>query len=122
MPIIPIAIKVAQTVIKYRRQIYSVITAQDRAIKGAFVGTRISKSARYGWRSGAAAGGLIGSLITNNAEETPGNGVQKPIQKQYPSSTPNKTRNRRTSRSGSKYAKYNYLDNKCRRAGFSKRY
>ncbi len=96
MPIIPIAIQVLKTGFRYRKQIYAVITAQDRAIKGAFVGTRISKAAQYGWRTGAGAGGLLGSLNNYNADDTPGNGVQKTISKQTPSSKPHKTRGGQT--------------------------
>ncbi len=92
-------IKIAQKIYKYRNQIYAVASAQDRAIKGAFVGTRVSKSAQYGWRTGAAAGSLIGSYINLDAEDTPGNGVQKAFQPVNPSSPPNKTRGRFTGRS-----------------------
>ncbi len=90
------AIIVAQQLWKYRKQIYSVVSAQDRYIKGAFVGTRVSKAAQYGWRSGAGAGSIIGSYITNDAEDTPGNGVQKPIQKVTTPSKSYQTRNRYT--------------------------
>ncbi len=105
MPIIPIAIKVAQTVFKYRRQIYSVITAQDRYIKGAFVGTRVSKAAQYGWRSGAAAGGLLGSTLINDADDSPGNAIQKAKPKQTTTSKPYQTRRRQTRSNRSRYCR-----------------
>ncbi len=96
MPIIPIAIKIVQTVFKYRKQIYSVVSAQDRYIKGAFVGTRISKAAQYGWRSGAAIGGLVGSLNYSPADDSPGNGIQKTIPKRPTPGKSYQTRNRQT--------------------------
>ncbi len=91
------AIIVVQQLWKYRKQIYGVVSAQDRYIKSAFVGTRVSKAAQYGWRSGAAAGGLVGGLITNQAEDSPGNAIQKQtkIQPVNTSRTTYKTRGRR---------------------------
>ncbi len=62
---------------RYRKQIYAVITAQDRAIKGAFVGTRVSKAGQWGWRTGAGAGSLIGSLITEDDGINDDDGLQK---------------------------------------------
>ncbi len=96
MPIIPIAIQIFKTAFKYRKQIYAVVTAQDRAIKGAFVGTKVSKAAQWGWRTGAAAGGLVGSLNTNQADDSPGNGIQTTIPKQSTPSKSYKTRSRQT--------------------------
>ncbi len=89
-------------IFRYRKQIYAVVSAQDRYIKGAFVGTRVSKAAQYGWRSGAAAGSLIGTYITNDAPETPGNGIQKPVHVPTPS-TSYKTRRRPTRRISNRY-------------------
>lgn len=84
-------------IFRYRKQIYAVVTAQDRYIKGAFVGTRVSKAAQYGWRSGAAAGGLLGSTLINDDEITSGNGKVLPKkQRPQPSSSKSyKTRSRR---------------------------
>jgi len=87
-------IKIAQKIYRYRNQIYAVVTAQDRAIKGAFVGTRVSKAAQYGWQSGAGAGGLLGAFIYNDAEDTPGNGIQKTIPKRPQTSKSYQTRKR----------------------------
>ncbi len=105
MALIPLIAQVGKAVFKYRRQIYSVITAQDRAIKAGFRGTKISKATQYGWRSGAAAGGLLGSLINNDADDSPGNVIQKPFSKRPSRSTTNKsyqTRGRYSRRSGSR--------------------
>ncbi len=103
-------IKIAQKIFKYRNQIYAVASAQDRAIKGAFVGTRVSKAAQYGWRTGAAGGGLIGTLITNEAPDSPGNGIQKPFKKQSPSRKPYKTRGGFSRRSNARRSYYNRPD------------
>ncbi len=102
-------LKVGQIVFKYRKAIYSVVTAQDRYIKSAFVGTRVSKSAQYGWRSGAAAGGLLGSFIKND-EITPGNGsVLPPKQRpQITSGKSYKTRSRYSRRASAKYCRNKY--------------
>ncbi len=102
---IVVGVKIAQKVWKYRKQIYSVISAQDRYIKGAFVGTRVSKAAQYGWRSGAALGGLTGSLI---APDTPGNDIAPTVfPKKQPSSYKSyKTRYRRTRRSRAECARF----------------
>ena len=96
------AIIIAQQVWKRRQQIYRVITAQDQAIKTSFRGTRVSKAAQYGWRSGAAAGGLLGTFINNQADDSPGNAIQK-IQPSAPSRPPYKTRYRQTGRDSSRY-------------------
>ncbi len=90
-------LKVGSVIFKYRKQIYAVVTAQDRYIKGAFVGTRVSKAAQYGWRSGAAIGGFYGAF-NNQAPDTPGNG-QIPSFTKSPTGTQNKTRNRFSTRS-----------------------
>ncbi len=94
-PIVVTAAKVAQTVYKHRKAIYAVLTAQDRYISRSFRYGGYSKATSYGVRSGALAGSVIGSVI-NNAEDTPGNGVQKPFQKpvKITSRKSYKTRNR----------------------------
>ncbi len=93
------AIIVAQQIWKYRKQIYAVVSAQDRYIKGAFVGTRVSKAAQYGWRSGAAAGGLLGSYITVNDNQL--NDIAPIPQAKPKTYTPDKTRYRPTARTRS---------------------
>ncbi len=96
------AIIVAQQVWKHRKAIYAVITAQDRYIKSATTYGRWSKSASYGWRSGAIVGSFAGAFITN-AEDSPGNGIQTPIRPKSPSSKPYQTRSRFTKRDNSRY-------------------
>ncbi len=96
------AIIIAQQVWKYRKQIYAVVSAQDRYIKGAFVGTRVSKAAQYGWRSGAAAGGILGSLNYKPAEDSPGNGLSTQIPKKPTTGKSYKARGRSTRRSSNR--------------------
>ncbi len=106
------AIIVATQVYKHRKAIYAVITAQDRYIKGAFVGTRVSKAAQYGWRSGAAAGGLLGSYIKFPDDQL-NDGIPTPPKRTTPSQ-PDKTRSRQTGKYYSRNRnKYEY--NKYRR-------
>ncbi len=95
MTLIGPAIKIAQLVYKNRQTIYKVLIAQDKAIGGAYRKGGYGKATSYGVRSGAAAGSLIGSLITNIADDTPGNAIQTPFSKQ-PITTrkPYKTRKR----------------------------
>ena len=78
MTLIGIGIKIAQQVYKHRQSIYRTLVAQDRAISTSLKAGRWSKAASYGWRTGAAVGGLVGPLITNNAPDTPGNELQTP--------------------------------------------
>ncbi len=115
MVLIPAAIKIAQTVFRYRKYIYRTLVAQDRAIDKAFRVGGYSRQTRYGARHGALAGSLIGTLISNQAEDTPGNGIQKPFSKQpkYQTSKPYKTRVRRTRRCGPGYQQ-EYRYNKLR--------
>ncbi len=102
------AIIAIQTAWKYRHQIYAVVTAQDRAIKGAFVGSRVSKAAQYGWRTGAAGGGIAGAFIKDDNTFQPGNGaVLQPKQRHVPKTGKSyKTRRGFTSRYGTRKYKY----------------
>ncbi len=108
-------LKIGSVLIKHRKAIYAVITAQDRYIKSATQYGRWSKSASYGWRSGAVIGSFASSFITNDADDSPGNGIQKTIPKQTPPSKPYQTRQGRTT--GNRYSKssYNRFDKYCRR-------
>ena len=100
--VIGAAIKIATTVYKHRKAIYTVLTAQDKYIGAAWKGGRYGKATQYGVRTGAAAGALIGSLISNEAEDTPGNGIQTPIRngKRFTPRKPYQTRGRYTERAG----------------------
>jgi len=91
-------LKIGTVVFKYRRQIYRVLTAQDRYIDKAMRVGKYGRQARYGVRHGALAGSLIGPLI---ASDSPGNdNAQIPQTRKRPqTSKPPKTRYRRTTRS-----------------------
>ncbi len=115
--IITTAIKIASKVFKYRNQIYQVASAQDRAIKSAFVGTRISKASQYGWRTGAAAGGLIGTLINKDADDSPGNAIQKTPTKHTPR-PPYKARRGQTGSYSGRNGRYDQFDSKRRRSNY----
>ncbi len=93
-------LKVATVAWRYRKQIYAVISAQDRYIKTATTYGRWSKSASWGWRTGATGGSLVGGLITNDGEDSPGNAIQKQTKIQPVNKTraTYKTRGRRTRR------------------------
>ncbi len=99
------AIVVLQQIIKHRKTIYKVLTAQDKYIAKSMKAGGYGKQASYGVRSGALAGSVIGSII-NNAEDTPGNGVSQPWYGPQ-TSPPNKARVqqpvRNRSRNSSKY-------------------
>ncbi len=100
-------VKVLGTVIplvyKHRKAIYAVLTAQDRYISRSFKYGGYGKATSYGVRSGALAGSIIGSII-NQADDSPGNGIQKPFQKQPKTNKSYQTRSRRTSRNYSRYS------------------
>ncbi len=116
--IITTAIKIASKVYKYRNQIYQVASAQDRAIKSAFVGTKISKASQYGWRTGAAAGGLIGTLINKDADDSPGNAIQKTPSKQYPTRPSNQARRGQARSYSSRYGRRDQSYSERRRANY----
>ncbi len=119
VPIIITAAKVAQKVYKYRKTIYAVLTAQDKYISKSFKYGGYGKATNWGVRSGALAGSVIGQFI-NNAEDTPGNGIQKPFHGTTPG-TPNKARFRQPVRYGSRNRRQYCFDYRGRRSGTSKR-
>ncbi len=114
------AIAVATQVYKHRKAIYAVLTAQDRYISNAFRYGGYGKATSYGVRSGALAGSVIGAFITNEAEDTPGNGVPKTFRKQPKTSKPYKTRSRPATSGYSRNKQRYNPDRYCRRTNFSK--
>ncbi len=85
---------------RYRKGLYKVLTAQDRAIGAAWKRGGYGRQTRYGIRTGAGAGTLIAPFISNFAPDSPGNELQKPVQKRQ-SITPRKpykTRSRQSTR------------------------
>ena len=87
--------------------------AQDKAIGGAYRKGGYGKATQYGVRTGAGAGALIGSLLSNNALDTPGNELQTPYKKPIPIKTGKsyQTRLRRTGR----YSRRCYPERNTRR-------
>ncbi len=114
------AITIASAVYKHRKAIYAVLTAQDRYISKSFKYGGYGKATSYGVRSGALAGSIIGAFI-NNADDSPGNGVQKPFSKQPQTSKPDKTRSRFPKRRNSGYSD-SYKSNRYRRCPRPRRY
>ncbi len=86
---------------RYRKALYKILTAQDRAIGSAWKRGGYGRQTRYGVRTGAAVGTLVAPFITNIAPDSPGNELQKPVQKRQRPQTykPHQTRGRRTTRS-----------------------
>ncbi len=118
--IIKIASTVVPLVYKHRKAIYAVLTAQDRYISKSFKYGGYGKATSYGVRSGALAGSIAGAFITHEADDSPGNGVQKTFRKQPKTGQPYKTRSRpATSRYRRNKQRYN-TDRYCRRTRFSK--
>ncbi len=103
------AIAVAQQIFKHRKAIYAVLTAQDRYISKSFRYGGYGKATSYGVRSGALAGSIAGAFI-NNAEDSPGNAIQKPVQPVNTSRPPHKTRGGFTSRTYAKQSAYRRFD------------
>ncbi len=101
-------LKVGTVVIKHRKAIYAVLTAQDRYISKSFRYGGYGKATSYGVRSGALAGSIIGAFIKDDNTFQPGNGaVLQPKQRFVPSTgKPNKTRYRSSSRYGTRKYKY----------------
>ncbi len=99
------AIAVATQVYKHRKTIYAVLTAQDRYISKSFKYGGYGKATSYGVRSGALIGGIAGAFITHEADDSPGNVIQKQIPKGK-QSTPSKSYKTRRGRSGSYRSRY----------------
>ncbi len=101
-------LKVGSVLIKHRKAIYAVLTAQDRYISKSFKYGGYGKATSYGVRSGALAGSIIGAFIKDDNTFQPGNGaVLQPKQRNVPKTDKSyKTRNRSTSRYGTRYNKY----------------
>ncbi len=101
-------LKVGAVVIKHRKAIYAVLTAQDRYISKSFRYGGYGKATSYGVRSGALAGSIIGAFIKDDSTFQPGNGaVLQPKQRFVPTTgKSNKTRYRSSSRYGIRKYKY----------------
>ncbi len=91
-------IAIASQIYKHRKAIYAVLTAQDRYISGAFKYGRYGKATSYGVRSGALVGSVAGAFISNQADDSPGNAIQKKLPTKSPTGKTYKTRNGQTRR------------------------
>ncbi len=102
---------------RFRKTIYKILTAQDRAIGSAWKRGGYGRQSRYGVRTGAALGTLTAPFITNLAPDTPGNELQKPIQKRQLATPrkPYKARSGRSTSNDSRYSKrqFNYQNRRC---------
>ncbi len=102
--VISIAFTAAKIAFRYRKVIYKVLTAQDRAIGAAWRKGGYSRQAQYGARSGALVGTVVGAFI---APSTPGNTIELfPSKVKRPRFTPSKsykTRNRQSTRTERRY-------------------
>ncbi len=97
-------LKVGSVIIKHRKAIYAVLTAQDRYISSAFRYGGYGKATSYGVRSGALAGSIAGAFISN-APDTPGNGIPTVQPRNGAKASPSyQTRDRQPER---KYSRYN---------------
>ncbi len=115
-------IKIGQKIYKYRKYIYRTLVAQDRAIGTTWKKGGYSKFTQAGVRHGALAGSIIGTIISNIAEDTPGNGFfQTPIRKPITTNQPYKTRFRSTVSRDSRRTTECYPHKYNRYASFGKR-
>ncbi len=64
-------LKIGSVLIKHRKAIYSVLTAQDRYIDKAMRIGKYGRATRYGVRHGALGGSLAGSFITQDSPTEP---------------------------------------------------
>ncbi len=105
-------LKVGSVIFRHRKAIYSVLTAQDRYIAKSLKYGGYGKATSYGWRSGAAGGGLIGPIISDNIAEL-GNGFS-PVQQESPSSNKYQKRSRNVRYTGGRYqySSTNYRHNR----------
>ncbi len=113
------AIKIGQLAFKYRKVIYKVLTAQDRAIGSAYRRGGYGKATQYGVRTGAGIGALSAPFIPNYAPDTPGNGIQKIFQKQPTTRKPYKARNRYPKRADSSIRTYRSNRRYCRQPRYN---
>ncbi len=93
--------------------------AESKAFSKLYRGFPQSKQIGRGVRHGLVAGSIAGSFI-NDADDSPGNGIQKQIPKQTTARKPYKTRYRQTRRSSNRYGKCYKPDFRSKFSRFSK--
>ncbi len=94
MVLVPIAREILRQATRSLGRYYNI---ESKAFNKLYTGFPRSRLVGRGVRHGLTAGSIAGTFI-NKAEETPGNGIQKPFTKQTASSQPNKARRRFTVR------------------------
>ncbi len=88
MVLVPIAREVFRQAVRSFGRYYNL---ESKAFNKLYTGFPRSKLIGRGVRHGLTAGSITGTFI-NKAEDTPGNGIQKPFSKQTPTRQPYKTR------------------------------
>ncbi len=70
-------IKIGTIAFRYRKQLYKVLVAQDRAIGGAWRRGGYGRQTQYGVRHGLVAGTIAGTIINEMIPDTPNGALQK---------------------------------------------
>ncbi len=96
-------IRAGTFIVKHRKAIYAVLTAQDRYISKSFKYGGYGKATSYGVRSGALGGSIIGSFLSNPVDDLT-NG--SPIQQESPSGNQYEKRTRDKYNTRSRYKQY----------------
>ncbi len=90
---------------------------EGKAFNKLYTGFPRSRTIGRGVRHGLTVGSVTGSLITNDADDSPGNGIQKTVSKQpITSRKPYQTRDRRSRRFS---CRNRYNDNTSRKFRYS---
>ncbi len=106
MVLVPIAREVLRQATRAFGRYYNL---ESKAFNKLYTGFPRSRLVGRGVRHGLTAGSIAGTFI-NNAEDSPGNGVQKPFSKQTAPSKPYKTRNRFPIRGNGRYGRQSKFD------------
>ncbi len=115
MVIITVAKELIKFGIRSSRKYYAL---ESKAFSKLYTGFPRSRTIGRGVRHGLVAGSIGGSFI-NDAEDTPGNGVQKPLQpKQSAPRQSYKTRSRQTSRCRPGNSRYYKFNQRSRRSSY----
>ncbi len=101
------AFRLGRLAFKYRKQIYRVLSAQDRYVDRAMRYGRFSKATRYGVRHGLTAGTIVGTILPGLDSETNIEPYTPPIggRNGKKQTTYNKKDSRKFRRSSGGYAK-----------------
>ncbi len=119
MVLVPVAREIFRQAVRGFGRYYNL---ESKAFNKLYTGFPRSRLIGRGVRHGLATGSIAGTFI-NTADDTPGNGVQKPFKKQPATSQQNQARNRYTSGKRSRSNYCDRLDKSRRQSGtrYSKR-